>query len=63
MFMHSWNMKILGAVALIIIQVIIYMAIMGRDSYTFSIPSFIICSLPGIIGALIIWLEKERGRF
>jgi hypothetical protein len=63
MFMHSWNVKILAAVGLIIIQVIIYMVVMGRDSFNFTIPTFIICSLPGLIGAFILWLEKERGRF
>lgn len=63
MFMGSWNKKILIAVALIIIQVILYMVVMGRDSYTFSIPTFVICSIPGLAGAFIIWIEKIKDRF
>lgn len=63
MFMHSWNVKVLIAVGLIIVQVIIFMAMSSRGVNGFSIPSFIICSLPGIIGALILFIERERGRF
>ena len=63
MFMSSWNKKVLVAVALIILQVIIYMIVMGRDSTNFSLLSFVISSLPGLIGGFIIWYEKARDRF
>lgn len=63
MFMHSWNIKVLIGIGLIIVQVIIFTAMSSRGVNGFSIPSFIICSLPGIIGALIIFIETERGRF
>lgn len=60
--MRSWNIKVLIAVALIIVQAIIYAVISGR-SHHFSLISFFICSLPGVIGALLIWIEKNKGRF
>ncbi len=62
MFMHSWNQKVLVGVGLIIVQAIIYMVALKRGG-GFSIPAFFVCSLPGIIGAFLIWLERERGRF
>ena len=61
--MRSWNVKLLVAVGLIIVQAIIYAIISGRSNSHFSLITFFICSLPGIIGALIIWIEKNRGRF
>ena len=63
MFMHSWNVKILAAVGLIIVQAIIYMVVFNRDSTNFNLATFFICSLPGLIGAFLIWIEKARGRF
>ena len=61
MFMHSWNVKVLSGVGLIIIQAIIYMVILKRSGTDFTLAT--ICSLPGLIGAFLIWLEKEKGRF
>lgn len=61
--MHSWNIKVIIAVFLIIVQAIIYAIISGRSGNHFSLITFFICSLPGIIGALIIWIEKNKGRF
>lgn len=63
MFMHSWNKKVIIAVVLIIVQAIIYAVIAGRSNNHFSILTFFICSLPGIIGAFIIWIERNKGRF
>ena len=63
MFMHSWNVKVLIAVGLIIIQTIIFIVMSSKGMNGFSIPSLIICSLPGIIGAFIIFIERQRGRF
>lgn len=63
MFMHSWNVKVLVGVGLIIIQAIIYMVILKRSGTDFTIATFFICSLPGLIGAFLIWMEKEKGRF
>lgn len=62
MFMHSWNVKVLVAAVLIIVQVFIYMAVSSRIS-NFTLLTFFICSLPGLIGALILWIEKNKGRF
>ncbi len=63
MFMHSWNVKVLVGVGLIIVQAIIYTVVLGKGDMDFSIPTFFICSLPGLIGAFIIWMEKARDRF
>ncbi len=63
MFLHSWNKKVIIAVVLIIIQAIIYAVFASKDNTHFSLITFFICSLPGIIGALIIWIEKNKGRY
>ncbi len=62
MFMHSWNKKLLLGVLLIAAQAIIY-AVVANKSTHFTILTFFICSLPGLIGALLIWIEKSRGRY
>lgn len=62
MFMHSWNKKLLLGVGLIIVQAIIY-AVISKRSTNFSLVTFFICSLPGLIGILLIWIEKSRGRY
>ena len=62
MFMQNKKKKVIIAVGLIIVQAIIYAIFAGR-SHHFTIATFFIASLPGIIGALIIWIEKNKGRF
>ena len=59
MFMHSWNIRVIIAVGLIAVQAIIYMVMSSRGMNGFSIPSFIICSIPGIIGGIMIFIERE----
>jgi len=63
MFMGSWNKKVLIGVGLIIAQLIIFLAIAKRDNVNFNLATFFICSLPGLIGVFLIWMERARGRF
>ena len=60
--LHSWNKKLILGVILIVAQAIIYAVISGKSTH-FTILTFFICSLPGLIGALLIWIEKSRGRY
>ena len=63
MFMGSWNKKVLVGVGLIVAQMFIYLVIAKRENANFSLVTFFICSLPGLIGAFLIWMERSRGRF
>lgn len=62
MFMRNINYKVLISIALIIIDLIIVTVVLKKSEGIGIIPLIIVLS-PGLIGAFMIWYEKNWGRF
>lgn len=62
MFFSLLNKKVLLGLFLIFIQVFILLAFLKKASEFHIIP-LILCCTPGIIGGLLIYSEKSKGRF
>ena len=62
MFFSLLNKKIILAIFLIIMQIIILSAFIKKTHEFHIIPLILVC-IPGIIGALIIYSERNKGRF
>jgi len=62
MFFSLLNKRIIIAIFLIIMQLIILSAFL-KKAHDFHIIPFILVCIPGIIGILIIYFERNKGRF
>lgn len=62
MFTRNINKRVIIGVVLLIVQAIILLSFMKRAKSIELLP-LLLCCIPGIVGGLMLYCEKSRGRF